>query len=82
MVTLGGAGEAFQASALEMLMKEQDLLGSRYVTRAEILETYELVARGEVWPIVTEIGPMKDAEVIHQRVEKGEVTGRAAILIK
>ena len=65
-----------------MLLKEQDLLGSRYVTRAEILETYDLVARGEVWPIVTDIRPMKEAEAIHERVEKGEVTGRAAILIQ
>ena len=82
MVTLGGAGGSFQANALEMLLKEQDLLGSRYVTRAEILETYDLVARGEVWPIVTDIRPMKEAEAIHERVEKGEVTGRAAILIQ
>lgn len=82
MVTLGGAGGLFKANALEILLKEQDLLGSRYVTRAEILETYDLVVRGEVWPIVTDIRPMEDAEAIHDRVEKGEVTGRAAILIQ
>jgi len=82
MVTLGGAGESFQADALEMLLKEQDLLGSRYVTRAELLETYDLVARGEVWPIVSDIRPMAEAEAIHERVEKGDVTGRAAILIE
>ena len=82
MVTLGGAGGTFQANALEMLLKEQDLLGSRYATRVEILETYDLVARGELWPIVTDIRPMEEAEAIHERVENGEVTGRAAILIQ
>ncbi|HEX9672983.1 MAG TPA: zinc-binding dehydrogenase [Burkholderiales bacterium] len=81
LVTLGGAGQAFRASALDMLMKEQDLLGSRYVTRSEILETLDLVARGEVWPIVTEIRPLEEAEVLHERVERGQVTGRAALLI-
>ena len=82
LVTLGGAGGTFQANALEMLLKEQDLLGSRYATRVEILETYDLVARGELWPIVTDIRPMEEAEAIHERVEKGEVTGRAAIIIQ
>jgi propanol-preferring alcohol dehydrogenase len=82
LVTLGGAGQPFRASALDMLMKEQDLLGSRYVTRSEILETLDLVARGEVWPIVTEIRPLEEAEALHERIERGQVTGRAALLIK
>jgi propanol-preferring alcohol dehydrogenase len=81
LVTLGGAGQPFRASALDMLMKEQDLLGSRYVTRSEIIETLDLVARGEVWPIVTEIRPLEEAEALHERVERGQVIGRAALLI-
>jgi propanol-preferring alcohol dehydrogenase len=82
LVTLGGAGQRFQVSALDLLLKEQDLLGSRYVTRSEILETLDLVARGEVWPIVTEIRPLEEAEALHERVERGQVIGRAALLIK
>ena len=81
LVTLGGAGQSFQASASAMLHKEQDLLGSRYVTRSEILETLDLVARGEVWPLVTDIRPLAEAEAVHERLERGEVTGRAALLI-
>ncbi len=38
LVTLGGSGKPFQAIAADMLNKEQALLGSRYVTRAEVLE--------------------------------------------
>jgi propanol-preferring alcohol dehydrogenase len=81
LVTLGAAGEPFTVSAVELLMKEQSVLGSRYVTRAEIMETLELVARGEVWPLVTLVRPLADAEMVHERVERGEVTGRAALLI-
>jgi len=81
LVTLGGAGQTFKASSLDMLLKEQDLLGSRYVTRSEILETLDLVARGEVWPLVTDIRPLEDAEALHEQVEQGRVTGRAALLI-
>ena len=78
LVTLGGAGKPFQVSAMDLLTKEQDILGSRYVTRAEVLATCEIVARGEVWPLVTEVRPLQEAEVVHARLERGEVTGRAA----
>ncbi len=81
MVTLGGAGRPFRASAFDLLYKEQALLGSRYVTRVEILETFDLVARGEVWPLVSDIRPWTEAEAVHTRVERGEVIGRAALLI-
>jgi D-arabinose 1-dehydrogenase-like Zn-dependent alcohol dehydrogenase len=81
LVTLGGAGQPFRASARDLLYKEQEILGSRYVTRREILETFDLVARGEVWPLVTDIRPLAEAEALHERVERGEVIGRAALLI-
>ncbi|MCC7484681.1 MAG: zinc-binding dehydrogenase [Burkholderiales bacterium] len=81
LVTLGAAGQSFVASSRDMLLKEQELLGSRYVTRSEIVETLELVARGEVWPLVTEIRPLHDAEALHERLEQGRVTGRAALLV-
>lgn len=81
LVTLGGAGQRFQVSSLEMLLKEQDLLGSRYVSRAEVIEALDLVARGEVWPMVTDIRPLEEAEAVHARVERGEVIGRAALLV-
>jgi D-arabinose 1-dehydrogenase-like Zn-dependent alcohol dehydrogenase len=81
LVTLGGSGQTFQVSAADMLNKEQDLLGSRYVTRREILDTLDIVARGEVFPLVSEIRPLEQAEAVHQLVERGEVIGRAALRI-
>lgn len=81
LVTLGGAGKAFQVSALDILLGEQDVLGSRYVTRAEILETLDIVARGEVWPLVSDVRPLAQAEALHERLERGDITGRAALLI-
>ena len=81
LVTLGGAGQEFQLDARQLLMKEQEILGSRYVTRREVLDALDLVARGEVWPLVTDIRPLAEAEAVHARVERGEVTGRAALMI-
>jgi propanol-preferring alcohol dehydrogenase len=81
LVTLGGAGKPFQVSAMDLLLKEQDVLGSRYVTRTEVLESLDLVARGEVWPLVSEVRPLAEAEALHDRVERGLVTGRAALRV-
>jgi propanol-preferring alcohol dehydrogenase len=81
LVTLGGSGKPFQVSAMELLNKEQELLGSRYVTRTDILDACELVARGEVFPLVSEIRPLEEAEAVHERVERGDVIGRAALRI-
>jgi propanol-preferring alcohol dehydrogenase len=81
LVTLGGSGKTFQASAVDMLYKEQDLLGSRYVTRAEVLESLELVARGEVFPLVSVLRPLAEAEAVHELVERGEVIGRAVLQV-
>jgi propanol-preferring alcohol dehydrogenase len=81
LVTLGGSGKPFQVSAADLLNKEQDVLGSRYVTRSEVLESLELVARGEVFPLVSLVRPLEEAEAIHELVERGEVIGRAALRI-
>ena len=81
MVTLGGSGENFSAHAHTMLEKELVLMGSRYATRQEVMDSLELCARGEVWPLVTETADMVGAEALHERIERGLVTGRAAILV-
>jgi propanol-preferring alcohol dehydrogenase len=81
LVTLGGSGKPFTAMAHDMLNKEQDLLGSRYVTRSEVIESLDLVARGEVFPLVTVLRPLEEAEAVHDLVERGEVIGRAALRI-
>jgi propanol-preferring alcohol dehydrogenase len=81
LVTLGGGGETFRADSRAMLGKELELIGSRYATRQEVLDALELVARGDIRPLVTEIRPLEEAEQLHERIEQGLVTGRAALRI-
>jgi propanol-preferring alcohol dehydrogenase len=83
LVTLGGggAGKTFSVSAADLLNKEQAILGSRYVTRSEVLESLDLVARGEVFPLVSVVKPIEEAEAVHALVERGEITGRAALRV-
>jgi propanol-preferring alcohol dehydrogenase len=81
LVVLGGAARPFTAPAHDLLTNEQSILGSRYVTRADILEACDLVARGDIWPLVTELRPLEEAEAVHARLERGAVTGRAVLQV-
>lgn len=81
LVVLAGHGRPFKADSAAMLRKELELMGSRYCTRQEVLDSLELVARGDIWPLVTEKTALADAEGIHQRLEKGLITGRAALIM-
>jgi alcohol dehydrogenase, propanol-preferring len=81
LVTLGGAGEDFVVSSNALLQKEAVVLGSRYATKQEVIDTLALAARGEFWPIVTEVAPLAEAERVHDRVARGEVTGRAVLRV-
>ena len=64
MVVLAGHGQPFQADQRKFLHNEIELLGSRYATRQEVLDSLDLVARGELWPLVTETVPLAQAEAI------------------
>jgi propanol-preferring alcohol dehydrogenase len=81
LVVLAGHGQPFTAHSSAFLRKELELLGSRYATRQEVMDSLELVARGEFFPIVTEKVPLEQAESVHQRLEQGLVTARAAVMI-
>jgi len=83
LVTLGGsAGGTISVPGRDLLSKELMVMGSRYATKQEVIDALELVARGDIWPLVTDVRPMAEAEALHRSVEKGEITGRAAILIE
>jgi propanol-preferring alcohol dehydrogenase len=80
-VMLAGSSKPFTADPAHFMRKEAEIMSSRYATRQEVLDSLELVARGDLWPLVTEKAPLEQAEAIHQRLDKGLVTGRAALLI-
>jgi D-arabinose 1-dehydrogenase-like Zn-dependent alcohol dehydrogenase len=79
LVTLGGAGRNASMTLGVFRQSEKELLSSRYVSRVEIIEALDIVARGEIWPVVTEIRPMEEAEELHGLIEQGKVAGRAAL---
>ena len=82
LVTLGGySPHPFSVSAARLLTGELEIMGSRSYTTQEMIEALELCARGQVWPVVTEIYRLEEAEQVHSRLDAGSITGRAAIVM-
>ncbi|OGP68858.1 MAG: hypothetical protein A2170_07810 [Deltaproteobacteria bacterium RBG_13_53_10] len=82
LVTLGGySPQPFRVSAARLLTGELEVMGSRAFTTQEIIESLDLCARGQVWPLVTETYRLEEAEKVHARLEAGSITGRAAIVM-
>ena len=80
LITLGGSGEPFVADSGKMLLKELELIGSRYCTKQEVLDSLELVARKLITPLVTEKVSPLEANELHNKIEMGTVIGRAGII--
>lgn len=83
LAILGGGGmeNSFTVSGNWIKSGEREILGSKYVTRDEVRTAFEIVARGELWPIVTETCGLENVEALHQRLEAGLTIGRAAVVM-
>ena len=81
LVTLGGSGEQFLANSADMLLKELELIGSRYCTKQELKESLDLYARGLIKPLVSHKTDFNGADDLHNKIETGDIIGRAGILI-
>lgn len=70
----------FPADPRQMVFRELTLLGSRYASKAELMEAAELVARGMIHPVVTQVVPPSEVETVHQALRSGTLKGRGAVV--
>lgn len=80
MVIVGShTGSTLAASPQAMIANEWEILGSRNVSKRELVEVVNLVAAGRIRPVVTGTYPLEEAEAIHQRLRKQEIIGRVVL---
>jgi D-arabinose 1-dehydrogenase-like Zn-dependent alcohol dehydrogenase len=80
MVIVGShTGTTLAASPQAIIANEWEILGSRNVSKRELVEVINLVAAGRIRPIVTGTYPLEEAEAIHQRLRKQEILGRVVL---
>ena len=62
-----------------LVFQEASVLGSRYANRAEVIEAAELVASGEVVPVIGTVSGPPNVLDIHEQLQAGTLIGRGAI---
>lgn len=70
----------FPVSPRELVFREIHLLGSRYAAKAELLEAAELVATGQIKPIISKVTTPDGIEDVHRRLHEGTLIGRGALV--
>ncbi len=80
LITLGGSGDFFNIDSGNLLLKEIEIIGSRYCSKQEVIDSLNLVSRGLITPLVTEKVSPYQANDLHERIEKGNIIGRAGII--
>ncbi len=73
----GGSEFAVQGSL--MVANEWEILGSRNVSKRELVEVVALVKAGRVWPVVTGVHPLEEAETLHEQLRKQQIVGRVVL---
>ena len=66
-------------SPRDLVLRELTVLGSRYASKAELAESADLVATGQIHPIVSRVVPPEGIGEVHDALRSGTLLGRGAI---
>jgi propanol-preferring alcohol dehydrogenase len=78
-VIIGALGGKVTFDPLKLVNTEQTITGSRHSTRAEFIETMELMARGLVKPVVSARVPFTEVESLFDALKSESLLGRGAL---
>jgi propanol-preferring alcohol dehydrogenase len=70
---------AVPLSPRELVLREITVLGSRYASKSELVESATLVATGQIHPVVSRVVPLDGVEDVHQALREGTLIGRGAL---
>jgi D-arabinose 1-dehydrogenase-like Zn-dependent alcohol dehydrogenase len=78
-VIIGAGRGAVCFDPLGLILKEQIVTGSRHSTRAELIETMEVMARGIVRPVVGKRVHFTEVETLFEDLQNERLLGRGAV---
>jgi propanol-preferring alcohol dehydrogenase len=67
-------------SPRDLVLRELTILGSRYASKGELLESAQLVAAGKIHPVVSRVVPPGEVEEVHRALQDGTLLGRGAVI--
>lgn len=65
-----------------LMTREITFTGSKYCSRQELAEATEMVARGQIKPVVTRTCELEESDEVLQSIQRMELPGRAAVVFK
>ena len=66
-------------SPRDLVLREMTIVGSRYASKTELMESADLVAAGKIHPIVSQVVPPEGVEEVHRALQEGTLIGRGAL---
>lgn len=81
MVIVGAhTGNEWMINPGDLYRNEWEILGSRNVSVAELRTVVDLVASGQIRPVIAGTYGLEDVELLHDRVRSGVVVGRDVLV--
>jgi propanol-preferring alcohol dehydrogenase len=81
-VVIGAGRGSVTIDPLNLLSHEQIVTGSRHSTRAEFIETMDIMARGLVKPVIGKRVHFTDVETLFDDLKNQRLLGRGAVTYK
>src|SRR5579875_180719 len=75
-------GIAARVEPRDMVLRQASVLGSRYASRAEILDAADLVRRGAVRPVIGARTGLAGAAALLGRIDSNDVPGRGVVIAR
>lgn len=66
-------------SPRDMVLRELTIVGSRYASKTELRESADLVAAGQIHPVVSAVVGPEGIERVHSALRDGTLVGRGAV---
>jgi acryloyl-coenzyme A reductase len=72
-------GDFVPFNLAQLFLRNQSMLSVHSTTRAQLEDTLQLIARGDVKPVIAGVHGLEDIGEIHARMEQGSVPGRIVV---
>jgi NADPH:quinone reductase-like Zn-dependent oxidoreductase len=72
-------GDFLSINPAQLFLRNVSILSAKGVSRAQLADALDLVARRQIVPIVEDVCALDDAAEAHARVEAGAATGRLVL---
>jgi propanol-preferring alcohol dehydrogenase len=79
-VVIGAQPGDVKVNPINLVITEQVITGSRHSTRAELIETMEVMARGDIKAVVGKRVHFTEVETLFEDLEAQELLGRGGLL--